>query len=133
MLAYLTLFSSLVRLSLATIQWATVPNYIMSTSRGPTKINSILNAETLSLASLSFSEFTTLRHGAYPAHQVRIKRIDGFCDPTVKSYAGYLDADHGTKHLFFYFFESRSQPDEDDVLMWINGGPGLIPVLAVNV
>jgi carboxypeptidase C (cathepsin A) len=40
------------------------------------------------------------------------------------AYTGYLDVDYGTKHLFFYFFESRDKPDEDDVVMWINGGPG---------
>lgn len=32
--------------------------------------------------------------------------------------------DYGAKHLFFYFFESRGNPDKDDVVMWINGGPG---------
>jgi carboxypeptidase C (cathepsin A) len=35
----------------------------------------------------------------------------------------YLDVGHG-KDLFFYFFESRSKPSEDPVVMWINGGPG---------
>lgn len=29
--------------------------------------------------------------------------------------------DYGTKHLFFYFFESRNDPATDDVVMWING------------
>jgi carboxypeptidase C (cathepsin A) len=35
-------------------------------------------------------------------------------------YTGYVDA--GPKHLFFYFFESRRDPNKDDVVMWINGG-----------
>lgn len=26
--------------------------------------------------------------------------------------------------MFFYFFESRDDPDKDDVLLWTNGGPG---------
>ncbi|KZT13130.1 alpha/beta-hydrolase [Laetiporus sulphureus 93-53] len=39
-------------------------------------------------------------------------------------YTGYLDVDSGAKHLFFYFFESRRDPAKDDVMMWINGGPG---------
>ena len=43
--------------------------------------------------------------------------------PTLRrSYSGYVDIE--AKHLFFYFFESRSDPDVDPVLMWINGGPG---------
>ncbi|KAH7102844.1 serine carboxypeptidase [Auriculariales sp. MPI-PUGE-AT-0066] len=67
--------------------------------------------------------FTTLSHASYPNHSVRIKRTDGFCDMTgVKTYTGYIDIE--ARHLFFYFFESRSNPAQDDVLMWINGGPG---------
>ncbi|KAF9033067.1 peptidase S10 serine carboxypeptidase [Hymenopellis radicata] len=62
-------------------------------------------------------------HAQYPAHGVRIKKSN-FCDPTVNVYTGYLDVDYGAKHLFFYFFESRGNPAEDDVMMWINGGPG---------
>ena len=27
-------------------------------------------------------------------------------------YTGYLDVDYGTKHMFFYFFESRRNPDK---------------------
>ncbi|KAG9119287.1 hypothetical protein FRC07_005743 [Ceratobasidium sp. 392] len=40
-------------------------------------------------------------------------------------YSGYLDVDYGAKHLFFYFFESRNQPDIDPVLMCIHGPPKL--------
>jgi carboxypeptidase C (cathepsin A) len=76
------------------------------------------------LHSLSASEFSTFTHRSYPNHHVRIKETKGFCDPTVKAYTGYIDIEHGRKHLFFYFFESRRDPDEDDVLLWINGGPG---------
>ena len=54
---------------------------------------------------------------------MRIKSTTGWCDPDVKSYSGYLDVGDG-KDLFFYFFESRSNPKEDPVLMWINGVSG---------
>lgn len=54
---------------------------------------------------------------------MRIKEHHGWCDPNVNSYSGYLDTGDG-KNLFFYFFESRSKPAEDPVVMWINGGPG---------
>jgi carboxypeptidase C (cathepsin A) len=37
-------------------------------------------------------------------------------------YTGYIDI--GARHLFFYFFESRNDPDTDDVIFWTNGGPG---------
>lgn len=37
-----------------------------------------------------------------------------------RSYTGYIDI--GARHLFFYFFESRSNPDLDPVILWTNGG-----------
>jgi len=77
------------------------------------------------LSALSGDEFTSFTHPSVPSYGLRIKQSPAdFCDSSVKSYTGYLDVDYGTKHMFFYFFESRSDPDKDDVLMWINGGPG---------
>lgn len=43
-------------------------------------------------------------------------------DTTRRAYTGYIDIQ--ARHLFFYFFESRSNPDKDDVIFWTNGGPG---------
>ena len=42
--------------------------------------------------------------------------------PYCRAYTGYIDVE--AKHLFFYFFESRRDPDADDVVFWLNGGPG---------
>ncbi|KDN47566.1 alpha/beta-hydrolase [Tilletiaria anomala UBC 951] len=89
-----------------------------------------------------------LTHREFPEVSVRIKHIssgtkakaatgqvhysaaeqdrsdpDAFCDPGVSSWSGYIDTIDG-KSLFFYFFESRSNPDKDPVLFWTNGGPG---------
>ena len=46
-----------------------------------------------------------------------------------RSYSGYIDI--GPRHLFFYFFESRKDPDTDDVMMWLSGGPGCSAVTSV--
>ncbi|PCH38417.1 serine carboxypeptidase [Wolfiporia cocos MD-104 SS10] len=73
------------------------------------------------LSVLSASAFTTLGHPLFPDYNVRIKKSD-FCDGTVGAYTGYIDI--RARHLFFYFFESRSDPDKDDVIFWTNGGPG---------
>ncbi|KAH7916117.1 Alpha/Beta hydrolase protein [Hygrophoropsis aurantiaca] len=82
------------------------------------------NNITLQLNSITSEEtFVALSHPRFPNHSVRIKKST-FCDPTVSVYTGYLDVDEGAKHLFFYFFESRRDPAKDDVMMWINGGPG---------
>lgn len=37
-----------------------------------------------------------------------------------RSYTGYIDIE--ARHIFFYFFESRSDPAKDDVIFWTNGG-----------
>ncbi|SJL13571.1 uncharacterized protein ARMOST_17016 [Armillaria ostoyae] len=67
--------------------------------------------EDAQLSSLQFDKFTVVSHPRYPGHRVRIKKTD-FCDPTVNVYTGYLDVDQGAKHMFFYFFESRRNPDK---------------------
>ncbi|KAH7098172.1 peptidase S10, serine carboxypeptidase [Auriculariales sp. MPI-PUGE-AT-0066] len=74
------------------------------------------------LSSLALDKFTTLKHNAYPDHSMRIKRTRDMPTNRSSSYAGYIDIE--ARHLFFYFYESRSTPDVDPVLMWINGGPG---------
>ncbi|KAF7323336.1 Carboxypeptidase [Mycena chlorophos] len=73
------------------------------------------------------SAYTTLKHTAFPDYGVRIKatnsrKTTGFCDHGVESYAGYIDFQ--ARHLFFYYFESRRSPQTDDVVLWLNGGPG---------
>ncbi|KAG6826720.1 hypothetical protein H0H92_014712, partial [Tricholoma furcatifolium] len=81
-----------------------------------------------SLSVLSKDEYTFMGHPAFPNHGVRIKKTE-FCDGGVNSYTGYIDIE--ARHLFFYFFESRNDPDTDDVIFWTNGGPGCSSSLAV--
>ncbi|CAE6506630.1 unnamed protein product [Rhizoctonia solani] len=80
------------------------------------------NVQPLELSALSVDDFTVAGHQSFPSYQVRVKRVKDFCDPTVNVYSGYLDVDYGAKHLFFYFFESRSDPNSDPVLMWVGVG-----------
>ncbi|KAG8915829.1 hypothetical protein FRC01_003494 [Tulasnella sp. 417] len=55
-------------------------------------------------------------------HKIRVKS-PRLCDPSVQQYSGYLDTDDD-KHFFFWFFESRQNPSEAPLVMWLNGGPG---------
>lgn len=50
---------------------------------------------------------------------------DGVCEttPGVNSYSGYIDLSPNV-HVFFWFFESRSDPASDPLTLWLNGGPG---------
>ncbi|KAJ6551745.1 serine carboxypeptidase [Mycena capillaripes] len=71
--------------------------------------------------ALSETEFSVLSHPVFPKYNVRVKK-SAFCDGTVNAYTGYIDIE--ARHIFFYFFESRNDPDTDDVIFWTNGGPG---------
>jgi len=71
-------------------------------------------------ASVQDQKNITLEDG----RTVRFKESN-LCETTegVKSYAGYVDiADD--KHIFFWFFESRRDPANDPITLWLNGGPG---------
>jgi hypothetical protein len=80
--------------------------------------------------------FRTLTHESHPDHSLTIQ-AHGPKNPTIKSdapslsdicpgatsgYTGYLN--HGDKHFYFAYFESRSKPAEDPLVLWLNGGPG---------
>ena len=73
------------------------------------------------LSNVRSDGYTTFSHPLFPEYSARIKESE-WCDTTVKTYTGYIDI--AARHLFFSFFESRSNPDKDDVIFWTNGGPG---------
>lgn len=51
---------------------------------------------------------------------------------TCTQISGYLDIG-SNKHFFFWFFESRSSPKEDLVILWLEGGPACSTMLGVFV
>ncbi|EFX00513.1 carboxypeptidase y precursor [Grosmannia clavigera kw1407] len=64
--------------------------------------------------------------GDMNAYNLRVKAVDPskLGIDKVKQYSGYLDDDENDKHLFYWFFESRNDPKNDPVVLWLNGGPG---------
>ncbi|KAI0260964.1 peptidase S10 serine carboxypeptidase [Gloeopeniophorella convolvens] len=126
-LAKILLSSALLHTSLAVSSSAQQPLFgggapsFADAARANTTVDGLA---TLHLSTLrDGGDFAALTHPHFPGYGVRIKKTE-FCDPTVNVYTGYLDVQQGAKHLFFSFFESRRNPDRDDVMMWINGGPG---------
>jgi len=54
------------------------------------------------------------------------------CDPNVKQYSGYFSAG-SNKEYFYWFFESRTSPSTDPLIMWLTGGPGCSSIMACLV
>jgi cathepsin A (carboxypeptidase C) len=60
------------------------------------------------------------------------------CDPKVKQHHGYFNIDKmdkksnkGQKNYFYWFFESREDPENAPTIMWLTGGPGCSSMLAL--
>jgi cathepsin A (carboxypeptidase C) len=58
--------------------------------------------------------------------------VTGVCDTTVKSLSGYFSvSETQDKNYFYWFFESRSAPSTDPLVIWLTGGPGCSSQLAL--
>ncbi|OAX37709.1 peptidase S10 serine carboxypeptidase [Rhizopogon vinicolor AM-OR11-026] len=74
------------------------------------------------------TSYDVVSYPSFVDHQLRVTQPN-LCD-TVKQYSGYLDITDGN-HIFFWFFESRSSPTEDPLVLWLNGGPGCSSIVGL--
>ncbi|CAH7682581.1 carboxypeptidase Y [Phakopsora pachyrhizi] len=86
------------------------------------KLSTVTGLKVLSSPDQS-GKFHVVKLASFPEHEIRVKSPKGVCDSGARQFSGYLDI-AGSKHLFFYLFESKNQPKSDPLVMWLNGGPG---------
>jgi hypothetical protein len=46
-------------------------------------------------------------------------------NPPFAHYSGYLPV--GSKQMHYWFAESQGSPTNDPLVLWLNGGPGILP------
>ncbi|RCK55575.1 Carboxypeptidase Y [Candida viswanathii] len=78
------------------------------------------------ITAASTSDFEVLSNDEFSDYSLRVKETfpETLGLDTVKQYTGYLDIDSLDKHFFYWFFESRNDPKNDPIILWLNGGPG---------
>lgn len=60
----------------------------------------------------------------FPNHTLYVQNPNSLNIDKVKQLSGYLQGASKDHNMFFWFFESRSNPATDPVILWLNGGPG---------
>ncbi|CCF34406.1 hypothetical protein CH063_06401 [Colletotrichum higginsianum] len=72
-----------------------------------------------------FTCFVALAAWASAAGTFRVREPpESLCPTAGDGMVGYYDFDDDAKHLFFWFAESRGDPANDPLVLWMSGGPG---------
>lgn len=69
-----------------------------------------------------------LAETANPDFRVQDGSLPGLPNPlTSKIYSGFYNVSR-TRHLHFAFVESMKDPDNDPLMVWFSGGPGVTSI-----
>lgn len=81
--------------------------------------------QNLYVSDYASDEFDVLEHED-DKYSLRSKPsgIESLGLDTVEQFVGYFDVRDVDKHFFYWFFESRNDPENDPIILWLNGGPG---------
>lgn len=86
-------------------------------------VSTAFSQEVLRGEPQSSDGFRIYRSSHSPDHSIRIRQQDeAICAAGSAQYTGWLDV--GPRHLFFWYFESRNDPANDPLSLWMTGGPG---------
>lgn len=59
----------------------------------------------------------------------KIASLPGLGMINFTQYAGYINVDaKSNRNLFYWFVESQRNPAKDPLLLWMNGGPGILQI-----
>ncbi|UPK93469.1 hypothetical protein LCI18_004404 [Fusarium solani-melongenae] len=65
-----------------------------------------------------------VEHGPHVSSQFNLRQqSEVLCDAGSRQWTGTVDVGPG-KSMFFWYFESRNNPETDPVVLWMSGGPG---------
>ncbi|KAF3919251.1 hypothetical protein AA313_de0209348 [Arthrobotrys entomopaga] len=118
----------------SSIAYSLPSNFLPHDGKSPNNHNS--SSFQISAQDEGLGNFVAKRGSDVPRYKLQSRQVS-LPQPLdkVTQFSGYLSREgeksENDQNLFYWFFESRSDPTKDPIILWLNGGPGsssLIPI-----